>query len=185
MSLTAHHTIESESESCFHQVGLAHILLQLALGHSLPCSRSRLALLPQEVLQKHLATQVRYLFFQDLQCRGLVTPVDIPAHADLLHLPPVLLAREPPPLVRKIRTHSALGPVSDVTRNRFNLSGLTKQGQDDDERAEMAGTMLRAAFSSFPTSPLHVASSQRVDEIRMQLNEAETPTIESNSEPRD
>ena len=49
------------------------ILLQMALGHSLPASASLFATLPSEIMQRHIAPQVFHLILQE---RGFLTPVE-------------------------------------------------------------------------------------------------------------
>ena len=145
-SLTAYHPKDPETESCFTQVGLEDILLHLVLGHSLPCSQSQFALLPLEVMQLDLAEQVRCLFFQELRCRGFMTPVEI--------LEPCLapdFSRGPPPIVRKKRVCTARENMDGFKRNRLEFPDYRKQGRDDHERAELARVFIRSAFSTIPS----------------------------------
>lgn len=129
-------TDEAPIDSCFSRYGLEVILLQLALGHSLPSSESPLAALPREVMQHHVARHVRVLFMDDLGGRGLLTPVETSATSDFPDvLAPRALSREPPALVRRVCVRRdapaailslkrRLLHVSDFSPPRPDLSGL-------------------------------------------------------------
>ena len=83
--------------SCFATTDIEDILLQVALGHSLPRSESPLAALPREVIQHYLAPSIRDLFVESLKERGLLTPDLEPAKAPI----------KPPPLAGKWRAAHA------------------------------------------------------------------------------
>ena len=87
----------TSAPSCFATAGIEDILLQVALGHSLPRSESPLAALPGEVIQQYLAPSIRDLFVESLKERGLLTPDLEPAK------PPT----KPPPLAGKWRAPNA------------------------------------------------------------------------------
>lgn len=100
-------TTDNDAASCFQTMQVEDILLVLAVGHSLPRSTSPLAALPREVMQHHLAPNVRHRFVDYLAERGLLTPVQAPS------APP----SRPPPLVdvrRRGATNRTLG--WDVSR---------------------------------------------------------------------
>ena len=152
ISPIAHHAIDTDSDSCFAQIGLEAILLELALGHSLKASRSRLARLPREVLELCLVQQVRCLFMQDLRCRGLLTPVES-LEASILSQP-ALLSRRPPPLVRRARVRTTQAPMVTSMRCRRNLTLCMKTDGDDDDRTALERIPgLRVMGVGFGTLP--------------------------------
>jgi len=51
-------------------------LLMLAIGHALASSKSWLAVLPSEILARHIAANVKDHFEDELRRHGLVTPVE-------------------------------------------------------------------------------------------------------------
>ena len=74
---------------------LGSILVTLAVGSSLKRSNSLLAMLPQEVLREQIARRVAQVFRQDLEERGLVTPVQITrTDSPRLQPPPMLGSRK-------------------------------------------------------------------------------------------
>ena len=136
ISLMAHHATDTNSESCFAQIGLEAILLELALGHSLKASRSRLAHLPREVLERCLVQQVRCLFMKDLRCRGLMTPVES-LEASMVSQP-APLSRQPPPLARRMRVLTTQAPMVTSKRLHLNFAISTKKDEDDDDCTALA-----------------------------------------------
>ena len=154
VSLIAHHATDTDSgDSCFAQIGLEAILLELALGHSLKASRSRLARLPREVLEHCLVQHVRCLFMQDLRCRGLLTPVES-LEASMLSQP-AALSRQPPPLVRRARVRTTQAPIGTSMRHHLNNFGIcTKKDEDDDDRTALASIQgLRVFGGGFAYTP--------------------------------
>ena len=144
--------MDTDSDSCFAQIGLEAILLELALGHSLKASRSRLARLPREVLELCLVQQVRCLFMQDLRCRGLLTPVES-LEASILSQP-APLSRQPPPLVRRAQVRTTQAPMVTSMRCRLNFGISTEKNEDDGDRAALARIpSLRVFGGGFGTLP--------------------------------
>ena len=170
-SLMQHDTTGTGSESCFEHVDVEHILLQLALGHSLHATRSPLAQLPREVLQHHLGNQVKCLFVQDLRCRGLLTPVPVEiadANPEVGAVQaPTAVSRVPPPIARKVRVRMAREPNGHFKRPHLHFPNFG-ECEDDDARTALAKVMLRATFATLPlslstmtnpSSSVHVAQS--------------------------
>ena len=125
-------TDEAHTDSCFSRYGLEVILLQLALGHSLPSSVSPLAALPREVMQHHVARHVRVLFMDDLGDRGLLTPVETSVTQDFLDvLAPRALSREPPALARRLHVRrDAPAPILCLKRRLLHVSDFCPARRD-------------------------------------------------------
>ena len=152
ISLIAHHATDIDRDSCFAQIDLEAILLELALGHALKASRSRLARLPREVVEHCLVQQVRCLFMQHLRCRGFLTPVEF-LQASMLSQPAPLY-RQPPPLVRRVRVRTTQTPMVTSMRCRQNFDMSTKKDEDDDDRTALARIPgLRVMGVGFGTLP--------------------------------
>ena len=147
ISLMAHHATDNNSDSCFAQIDLEAILLELALGHALKASRSQLARLPREVLQHCLVQHVRCLFMQDLRCRGFLTPVES-LQASMLSQP-ASLSRQPPPLVRRVRVRTTQTHMVTSMRCRLNFAISTKKDEDDDDRTALARIQDLRVFGAF------------------------------------
>jgi hypothetical protein len=124
-------TDEAHSDSCFSRYGLDVILLQLALGHSLPSSVSPITALPREVMQHHVARHVRVLFMDDLGGRGLLTPVETSATPDVLRVAPRALSRQPPALARRVHVRrDAPAPILCLKRRLLHVSDFCPARRD-------------------------------------------------------
>ena len=157
---------EALGESCFFQYELGDILLQAALGHSLPWSQSPFAQLPREVIQHHVARHVRSLYMDDLGGRGLLTPVqeaaaspDAPAPAPA----PQPLSRQPPALVRRVKVRRQTNVMPGVKRRFLTFAdfadGGSQQASSEDE-ADMHTRVLLSALARFRSeSPKDVGTA--------------------------
>jgi len=124
-------TDEAHIDSCFSRCKLEVILLQLALGNSLPSSESPLAALPREVMQHHVARHVRLLFMDDLGDRGLLTPVERSTTPDVLRDAPRPPSRQPPALVRRVHVRrDAPAPILCLKRRLQHVSDFCTARQD-------------------------------------------------------
>jgi hypothetical protein len=85
-------------------------LLMLAIGHALASSKSWLAVLPSEILARHIAANVRDHFEDELRRHGLVTPVE---HHRMIAEPQ---PKQREPLPRRARASD--GPDALVLRLR-------------------------------------------------------------------
>ena len=90
------HAVEAQPASPrLSDASLGSILVTLAMGSSLKRSKSPLSILPPEILREHIARRVATIFKQDLEERGLLTPVQASGMiSPRLQPPPVLSSRK-------------------------------------------------------------------------------------------
>ena len=96
-------------EDLHRECNLVDTLTMLALGNTLAKSQSAFAILPSEIVGRHIAPRVRELFEQDLEARGLVTPFDL-----------VFRASSPPQIRQRLRAFersSAQRPLRPIARS--------------------------------------------------------------------
>ena len=143
---------EAPGGSSVFECELEVILLQLALGHSLPSSQSPLAALPREVMQHHVARHVRSLYMEDLGGRGLLTPVqELAAPPEVV--PPLLaISRAPPSLVRRVSVRRQTHVMPGVKRRQLTFADFAAGGSQQDNfggEEDMHTRALLAALARF------------------------------------